>query len=335
MHKENNELIVTSRDKDIAFDLLKAYSIDYINLGNGTIGGGAFGKMLYLIVAMLKILKLYFIKRPNIAISFSSLPVAVVCWIFKVPHISFDDTEHAVLNRMLYLPFTPLVISPLSFYKNLGRNHFRFKGYMELFYLHEKSFQPDPKILGLINIAKNEIFTVFRFVSWEAFHDIGQVGLNRKEKIEIVNEAKKYGKVFISSEGELPDELKNYELNISPEKLHNILFYSHLYIGEGGTTASECAMLGTPSIYINSLPLMGYLRDAEKYGLLHHMHSVNDIKNKMKIIYAKSKKHYNIKTNKMLNNNIDPTSLLNWIVKYYPNSRRRLLLNPDYQYKFK
>ena len=41
------------------------------------------------------------------------------------------------------------------------------------------------------------------------------------------------------------------------------MYYTTLTIfGEGGTMASECAC-STPSIYINSLPLMGYLKEAK------------------------------------------------------------------------
>ena len=58
------------------------------------------------------------------ALSFGSAPLAIVSWVFRVPHISFDDTEHAKLNKKLYVPFTPLVISPTCFYDDLGKNHF-------------------------------------------------------------------------------------------------------------------------------------------------------------------------------------------------------------------
>ena len=45
--------------------------------------------------------------------------------------------------------------------------------------------------------------------------------------------------------------------------MHSVLFYSSLYLGEGATMASEAAILGTPSIYINQLNV-GYLNDLEK-----------------------------------------------------------------------
>ena len=335
MKDDGNEVRITSRNKDVSFKLMDAYNLDYINFGKGSIGGGALGKMIYLFYAAFRFTALFIRNKPDITLSFGSAPLAFTSWFFRVPHISFDDTEHAKLNKKLYVPLTPLVISPNCFYDDLGKNHFRFKGYMELFYLHRKRFTPNPKVLKDLNLTLDENFTLFRFVSWEAFHDIGHEGLSFKERVDLVNEAKKYGKVFISSEDELPKELKEYEINISPEKLHDVLYYADLYIGEGGTTASECVMLGTPSIYINSLPLMGYLKEAQNHHLLFHLIGLRTIKKQMEKIYNSSKDIYIKRKEKMLEAVIDPTSLLIWVVNNYPESRQKLLKTPEYQEIFK
>ena len=335
MQKDGHEIIITSRDKDVSLKLMDAYHLKYRNYGKGAIGKGAIGKMLYLIIATFKFILHFFKNKPDLSLSFGSAPLAFTSWLFRVPHISFDDTEHAKLNKKLYVPITPLVISPSCFYDDLGKNHFSFRGYMELFYLHKKIFNPDIKVLKDLNIAEGKTFTLVRFVSWEAFHDIGQKGLNLQERIDLVNEAKKYGDVFISSEGELPKELKEYEIKISPEKLHDVLYFAKLYIGEGGTTASECAMLGTPSIYINTLPLMGYLKDAQDYELLYHLSDLKDIKAKMGSVYKRDDEFYLEQNKEMLKGVINPTSMLIWLVKNYPSSKKMLLDNPDYQEKFK
>jgi predicted glycosyltransferase len=35
--------------------------------------------------------------------------------------------------------------------------------------------------------------------------------------------------------------------------MHDVLYHASLYIGEGGTMATEAALLGTPSIFLSSL----------------------------------------------------------------------------------
>ena len=335
MKKKNHNIIITSRDKDVTFDLLNAFKLDYINVGTGSIGRGAIGKVLYLIFSEFKFLKIILKNRPDFVLSFGSAPLAHICWLFRIPHVSFDDTEHAKLIKKLYVPFTPLILSPMSFYSDLGVNHIKFDAYMELFYLHKDKFLADKNILNIIGIDIDEPFTIFRFVSWGAFHDIGQKGLSLQEKIELVLEAKKYGKVFISSEGQLPDQLTKFQINIPAEKLHDVLNYASLYIGEGGTTASECAMLGTPSIYINSLPLMGYLKDCSKFNLLFHLDNMNEIITKMHFILNNDKNYFIKQRDEMLKSKINPTDLLLWLVEHYPESKRILMKDKNYQYKFK
>jgi hypothetical protein len=173
-------------------------------------------------------------------------------------------------------------------------------------------------------------------VSWEAFHDIGQKGLNLKEKIEIVKEAMKYGKVFISSEGELPAELKEYEMKVPHQLLHDILYYSKLYIGEGGTTASECAMLGTPAIYVNTLSA-GTLEEQGKYGLIFCFRNSNGVFEKaLQLLQTLDlRQEYQKRKEKMLSGKIDVTAFMVWFIENYPKSVSVMKANPDYQYKFK
>jgi predicted glycosyltransferase len=52
--------------------------------------------------------------------------------------------------------------------------------------------------------------------------------------------------------------------------MHDLLFYASLFIGEGATMASECAVLGTPAIYINSLNA-GYLKEQEEQLSLYSL----------------------------------------------------------------
>ncbi len=270
--------------------------------------------------------------------SFCSTPCAHNAFLFRIPHISFDDTEHAKLNRKLYAPFTDVIFTPASFYEEIGRNQIRFNSYMELFYLHPCRFSPNLDVLNSFRLNENEneknIF--FRFVSWEAFHDIGQKGLPLKQKIEIVHFLAQQNNVFISSEGPLPQELEQYRLKLPANKIHDFLFNIDLYIGEGATMASECAMLGIPSIYINSLPLMGYLMDAEKIGLLFNLSSMAQVKNKTLEILSdpKAKIKYSKLREEFIKDKIDPTSLLVWFIENYPSSKSKLLKEPSFQNTF-
>jgi predicted glycosyltransferase len=335
MEKKGHEIIITARNKDVLQKLLLAYDLKFINMGKGTIGNGALGKALYLLYATFKLFNLLIRQKPELVLSFGSTPCAVAAFILKIPHVAFEDTEHAKLNRKLYAPLTSLICTPSCFYENIGKNQFKFNGYMELFYLHSKRFFPNQNIFKELGIDRNERFAFIRFVSWGAFHDIGQKRLTDDEKIKLVLELKKSIRVYISSEGSLPPELNTDALILSPEKVHDILNYATLYIGEGGTMASECAMLGVPSIYINSLPLMGYLKDEKDANLLYHIHNYEEILSKANEIINDSSCDYNKIKDDFLKDKIDPTAFLVWLIENYPSSKEILFKKPEIQYNFR
>ena len=58
---------------------------------------------------------------------------------------------------------------------------------MELCYLHPNYFTPDPHVLNMLGVKRNEKYVILRFVSWDASHDIGQTGLDYGTKIKLVN----------------------------------------------------------------------------------------------------------------------------------------------------
>jgi predicted glycosyltransferase len=120
------------------------------------------------------------------------------------------------------------------------------------------------------------------------------------------------------------------------EKIHDLLYFSHLLISESGTMASEAALLGTPVIYINSLPLMGYLREEQDAGLLFHLGREDDLLQHIKPILddPESKKVFSRKARELKESKIDPTAFLTWFVAHYPQSRDVLQADPAYQDRF-
>jgi uncharacterized protein len=334
MEGNSHKFLIVARDKEVALKLLELYQIPYKTRGKG--GKGILSKLLYLLIADYRIIK-YAIKfKPDLFMSFSSTYAGHAAFLLGKPHIVFDDTEHAKFEHIMYKPFAKVIITPSCFYKNLGSKQIFFNGYMELCYLHPNQFIPDKDILNLLQVSCNERFIIIRFVSWEAGHDFGQHGLNYSSKLEIVHELNKYARVFISSESIIPKELERYRISIPPHKLHDALNFSSLYLGEGGTTASEACVLGIPSLYINSLPLMGYLKEEKDSGLLFHLNKPEDVLLKAKEIINMqySKEIFYEKRQKLLKEKIDVTSFMVWFIENFPESFRIMKENPGYQNRF-
>jgi len=335
MQEKGHEFCLVSRDKEVLHTLLKEYKFEFTSRGKGS--KSLIGKLLYILKADYIIYKVAKKFNPDIFLSFASTYAAHVSKIIGKPHVVLDDTEHAKFELMMYPPFSTVILNPSCFDKHFSSKQLFFNSYMELFYLNPKYFTPNRTVISSYGIGTNEKFFILRFVSWNASHDMGQKGLTYQAKIDLVKKLKQHGKVLISSESELPIQLEEYKIRINPAHLHHFLAYTSLYIGEGSTTASECAVLGTPNIYVNSL-IVGYCKEQEfKYQLCNQILTQKDLFDKIDY-YIKtdfSRSNYTESREKMLKDKIDGTTFLVWFLENYPKSEKIMRENPEFQYNFK
>jgi len=317
---EDHEIKIVSQDKDVTLELLTRFGFNFEIIKRTC--GRLTGKLRSLIRSNLHLIRVAKDFKPDIFIHGSSL--AQVSKIFGKPHIDYCDTEHAILAHIATFPFSDIVCTPSCFKgKIYSKKHIMFDGYSELAYLHPNYFKPDKSVLDELGLTKGEDFVVVRFVSWKATHDIGQIGIiNKKELIEKLNN---YVRIVISSESKLPRDLEKYKISLPPHRIHDLLYYASMYIGEGATMASEAAILGTISLYINSLKL-GYLEDIEKnYGLIYNF---NDPLRARRIVISKAiemlnennlKKRARKKSKKLIKEKIDVTKFMTNLIKNFNN----------------
>jgi hypothetical protein len=96
------------------------------------------------------------------------------------------------------------------------------------------------------------------------------VALDATQKIALVERLQQYGRIVISSEGQLPASLEPLRLSGPVEDIHHVLAFATLTVGESSTMASESAVLGTPAIHVGQTS-RGYVDDLERrYGLVEH-----------------------------------------------------------------
>ena len=309
MVSEGHKVHFTCREKECTIDLLEAYGLPYDLIGKPfkgaikkVLGLGVFGKRLYKVAKR---------EQADLFLSISSMYAAHVSALMRKPHIVLDDTEHSKFEHMLYKPWSSIVLTPSCFAKNMGKKHVRYDGFHELAYLHPNYFFPDAGIRQVLGLKENERFALLRFVSWNAGHDLKASGLSLVNKREIVSELLKTCKVFISSEKELPEDLDEYRIRIKPDQMHDVLAAADIYIGEGASMASECAMIGTPAIYVNSLDA-GTLQEQEAYGLIRGFRDYDGVLEEIRSVMslADIKGSFRKRLNLMLAEKIDVTKLL-------------------------
>ena len=334
MQKKGNQILFTCRDKEFEIELLKNYNFEYISFGKKykSIWGKLFGLLKFDIQSILVAIKF----KPDLFMSHGSMYASHASFVMRKPHISFEDTFNMEQVK-LYSPFTEAILVPnLKEMPLKTDNVIKYDGYHELAYLHPNWFKPNSDVFRFLNLEKNKPYVILRFVSWDASHDVGQGGMSLEYKIKLVKELSKKVKVFISSEGEMPKGLEQYKVTIPAHKMHDALAFATLFIGEGATMASECAVLGTPSIYINTLNPFT-IQEQESYHLLFNYRDSNGvIENAIKLLDENNlKEKYIQNRNKLLKEKIDVSAFTIWFIENYPKSVETMKKDPNYQLRFK
>lgn len=274
LEKRGHDCKITTVDKDVSLYLLGAYGFEYDVVGSAK--PSLFSKATELLKIEYNLYRIARLFKPDILVGgVGNAYVAHVGKIIRKPSIVFDDTEHAKIEHTITDPFASVICTPSCYRLDLGKKQVRYDGYHELAYLHPDYFTPNPEILSELGLAEGDPFIILRFVSWEASHDKGHRTLTLEDKFTAVNKLKEHGRVLITSENELPSDLEEYRITVSPDKIHHLLYYATLLYGDSATMASECAVLGTHSIFCDYAG-RGYTDEEEElYDLVYNFYDEN------------------------------------------------------------
>ncbi len=326
---KGHQALVTARDKDVTLDLLESLGIPYMNLGRP--GRGRLGKAVKMMNFTLRLMRLIKKHRPQLLLSCSSPSLAQAGFLLGIPHLIFGDTEHAGWAYRLSVPFSRYFITPACFLKDYGKKHLRYRGCHELAYLHPRYFRPDPAVCQRLGVSRHEKFILLRFVAGEALHDQGVPGWNQTMKLWLVLELSQYARVFITSEELLPADLEPFRLPLPPADMHHALAQAALLVSEGATTASEGAVLGVPTIYVNPL-VPGYLRELQANGLVYCLEDPEAVVRQAAAWIRKRRlrEEFRQRRDNMLKEKVDVTAFMVRFVENYPRSVEIIKTNPDY-----
>lgn len=338
MEAKGHQVLFTCRKKEFIIQLLQAEGFQYVSFGPKytTTVKKLWGLVKFDWKMLITSLKF----KPDMFISLGSMYAAQISALLRKPHICFEDTYNMEQIR-LYRPFTDLILTGDYEHPTMSRTkEFRMAGYNELAYLHPNRFTPDESILQELGVEKGEKYVVIRFVAWNASHDLGHKGISMENKMNAVREFAKLSRVFISSEDELPHEFDGYRLPTHPNRIHDVMAFASLVYGESSTMSEEAAMLGVPSIYLNNDSTFYTLHLERDYGLMYNLSEseedqIKSINLGISILNNENRQNWQEKREKMLREKIDVTAFLSWIVENFPQSKQKLIEDPDYQYNYK
>ncbi len=341
LKKKGHKVIVTVKDIPSARKLLDLYRIPYEVIGKKP--DSLAGKMASQLRFAARIWSLCRKHHIDVALG-TSINITHVSRLSQVKSFVFDDDDSAVQPLMARFghPFADYLISPdVLSYERKKANHLTYPGYHELAYLHPNRFRPEPTVLEEAGIAPGERFFLMRFNVFKAHHDVGISGLSIEQKRWLVGRLAKEGKVIITTERDIDKDFLPYQISVSPEKAHALLYYADMLIGDSQTMTSEAAVLGTPSLRCNSFAgRISYLEEEEKkYGLTYAFQPTQfgALREKLEelLAYPNLKAEWAERRRLMLQDKIDVTAFMAWLFEHFPDSVHQARSGPAFFERFK
>ena len=266
------EILVLSRDKDVMLELLDGLGLRHRCISKAR--QGLVGMAWELLVREWRTLLQALAFRPQLMLSAHSVAITHVGWLLQIPRLVHEDTEFGTIQQRLYMPFATKVLTTESYFLDWGPKQLRIPSLEPLAYLHPRYFTPNPDRLQPYGLEPGK-FAVLRLIAWRALHDRGLKGLTGADVRSALGRlrAMGYDKVVLSSEQPWSQKEGNSIVFPAASDLHHMLAYAGLCVSESITVANEAAVLGTPSLLVNSLQA-GHTRELEHRGLVERYPSL-------------------------------------------------------------
>ena len=269
LRKEGHEIEIIARQKDCLPDLLEGSGFEFEMIPRKKGGLFTFGLETVKATAMAVSLA----RRKGVDImAGTSISIGPAARLTGAKAIIFEEDDASVVPVFAKLgyPFAHYVVTPECLaYEKHGRKHVTYAGYHELAYLHPDYFEPDEGVREELGLSPGERYFVVRLVSLTAHHDVGQKGLAYEQARKVIDKLRAHGRVFISAEREVEEDLQEYVLGTKAERIFDVMAFADIVVGDSQTMAAEAAVLGTPSLRCNTfVGRLSYLEELEnKYGL--------------------------------------------------------------------
>ena len=200
----------------------------------------------------------------------------------RTPTVLLIDSEPASFDHTISTPFARAVLTPNTFRKDLGENHYVFPGLKECAYLHPEVYESNPSIRDRLDLEADEPYAILRLNAFGSQHDVGKQGLTSDDRRRIVERLSEDATVLVSDEGGDADleGLPARPFDLHPALMHDALAEAELLVADTQTMVTEAALLGTPAIRSNSFvgeDDMGNFVELENQGLIHNVASADAI----------------------------------------------------------
>ena len=259
--RQGCRLVLTTRLYREVNQLLEAHGLKAFTIGEHG-GAGIEEKLWASAVRVARLAKFISRRKTDLALSFSSPEAARVAFGLGIPHLCISDSPHAEAVSKLTIPlserlFTPAII-PKKEWLGYGISAAKIVQYDALDpVVWLRNFRPDRRILAQDGVKSQRKIVTVRLEESSAAYLIGrkrETLLNTVSTIREMLRKKLEADIVALPRYDYQAEILRREFKhdvVVPKTLvngPNLLSFSSVFIGGGGTMTAEAAMLGVPSI---------------------------------------------------------------------------------------
>jgi predicted glycosyltransferase len=288
LEKRGHRLFVTTRKHSETISLADRYGLSHKVIGAH--GGGTFlGKGIAIVFRALR--SAWYLRNQNIslAVGSSSYSQAIAAKLLNIPLITFNDYEGNpglhIICRVAEKILVPNVFSNENLYP-YGASESqieKYDGLKENVYLSD--FVPEPLFLDSVGIPKDKILVTMRPASEvSAYHQFENPLF--EEALHYLAGHNNTLIILLSRNSEQRQKFEKlgFENVIFPSDVldgPNLIYYSDLIVGAGGTMNREAVVLGSPvySLFMGRLGSVDrFLIDSGKMAWIKDSLDINRIK---------------------------------------------------------
>jgi len=328
LQARGHQVYALARDSGESSDLLREMNIDFYPVTTNP--GAGFGRYISFPSQVLRMYRYLKDKGIDLVAGFGVYN-SFAALLLGCPDVTYFDSEpvkypplyrYTILGSLL---LTSVLLTPACFVEHLGRKHVLVDSYKEFAYLHPDHFQPREDVYDLLGIPRGSDFVILRFNAFEAGHDSTATGFTDDQRVRLVRELEKHAHVFISTEGEMPVEIRDHVLRIPKSRAHDAMYYARLMVTDTTTMATEAAVLGTPTIRACNFVKddFGLMREVDhKYGLIVNFADAEQaIARAVEMIQRPGlKQEWVAKRDRLLNDKFNMADYMVWFLEGYPES---------------
>lgn len=245
-----------------------------------------------------------------------------------------DDVLAAVPEQAIFFKTVKHIIAPeITDIGKYSSKKIAYDGYKALAHLHPNHFTPNENLLS--QELRGKPYFLIRCTGFGATHDIGKSGISDNVLQKLIPILEPHGQILITSERELPDNLKKYNLKIRKNDITHYINYAQIFIGDSTTMCTEAAVLGTPAVefdeYFYEIEQM--LEIERKYQLIHCFRTsqINEFLLKITELVntPNIKSIYSERRENLLENTIDVSAFLIYLFENNPESVKEYFKDPQ------